>query len=52
MKDILENELECIMPNILNLSELEVKELVIKKHQQSLTSGDSCFLLSGRYKGT
>ena len=32
MKDNLENELECIMPNILILSEPEVKELVTKEH--------------------
>lgn len=31
MKDNLENELECIMPNILISIELGVKELVIKK---------------------
>lgn len=49
MKDNLENELECIMPNILIFSELEVKEFVIKKHKQSLTSGASCFVVSGRY---
>lgn len=36
MKDNLENELECIMPNTQLSIELEVKELVIKK-QESVT---------------
>lgn len=43
MKDNVENELECIMPNTQLSIELEVKELAIKK-QESVTQGMCAFL--------
>lgn len=50
MKDNLENELECFMPNTQLSTELEVKELVIKK-QESVTQGMCAFLCLERTLG-